>query len=53
VLVVLAPLLRYSASRDAYVLRLVGARHGPVLLRDRRRRRRARFRGIERRARAA
>ena len=25
------PALRYSASRDAYVLRGVGGRHGPVL----------------------
>jgi hypothetical protein len=27
----LKPLLRFSYSRDAYVLRLVGDRHGPVL----------------------
>ncbi len=30
------PVLRYSKSRDAYVLRLVGGRWGPVLRRDRR-----------------
>lgn len=33
----LRPLLRYSATRDAYVLRLVGSRRGPVLRVDRRR----------------
>ncbi len=49
------PLLRYSATRDAYVLRLVGRRVGPVLRIDRRSRRRSRrdgtatFAGIERR----
>jgi hypothetical protein len=30
-LVVLRPLFRYSAGRDAYVLRVVGNRFGPVL----------------------
>ncbi len=30
------PLLRYSRSRDAYVLRVVGRRFGPVLRSDRR-----------------
>jgi hypothetical protein len=30
-LTVLKPVLRYSASRDAYVLRGVGNRVGPVL----------------------
>jgi hypothetical protein len=30
-LVVLRPLFRYSAGRDAYVLRIVGNRLGPVL----------------------
>lgn len=34
----LRPMLRYSRTRDAYVLRLVGARRGPVLRPDRRRR---------------
>jgi hypothetical protein len=27
----LAPLLRYSTVRDAYVLRGIGSKHGPVL----------------------
>ena len=40
------PLTRYSAARDAYVLRLVGRRWGPVLRPERRRR--ERFEGIER-----
>jgi hypothetical protein len=51
-LLLLRPLLRYSATRDAYVLRLVGRRVGPVLRMDRRRRlgrRRAPFTGIDRR----
>ena len=30
-LVILRPLFRYSAGRDAYVLRIVGNRFGPVL----------------------
>lgn len=30
------PAFRYSASRDAYVLRLVGRKWGPVLRQDRR-----------------
>ena len=32
----LRPFLRYSLTRDAYVLRGIGNRHGPVLV-DRRR----------------
>lgn len=39
-LTVLRPLLRYSYGRSAYVLRLVGESHGPVLRQDRRRRQR-------------
>jgi hypothetical protein len=31
---VLRPLFRYSPMRDAYVLRAVGHRHGPVLRPD-------------------
>ncbi len=31
------PLLRYSTPRDAYVLRIVGRKWGPVLRSDRRR----------------
>jgi hypothetical protein len=38
----LRPLLRYSATRDAYVLRFVGRSTGPVLRADRRGRRRGR-----------
>jgi hypothetical protein len=30
------PLFRYSLSRDAYVLRVIGNTHGPVLRRERR-----------------
>ena len=30
-LLVLRPVYRYSRVRDAYVLRVVGRRHGPVL----------------------
>jgi len=41
------PLFRYSAVRDAYVLRVVGRRVGPVLRLERRRERR--FDGVERR----
>lgn len=41
------PILRYSALRDAYVLRAVGRRTGPVLRVDRRRARQ--FDGVERR----
>ncbi|HYB22602.1 MAG TPA: hypothetical protein VED41_02315 [Solirubrobacteraceae bacterium] len=48
----LAPLLRYSTTRDAYVLRAIGGSRGPVLRRERRRRGRP-FDGTERRAQAA
>jgi hypothetical protein len=43
------PFMRYSSSRDAYVLRVVGRRTGPVLRLDRRRGPRQRFEGVERR----
>jgi hypothetical protein len=33
---VLRPVLRYSRSRNAYILRVIGARTGPVLRVDRR-----------------
>jgi len=46
-LILSRPFTRYSASRDAYVLRVVGRRVGPVLRVDRRRRRR--FDGVDRR----
>ncbi|HEY7932641.1 MAG TPA: hypothetical protein VID48_02345 [Solirubrobacteraceae bacterium] len=36
-LVLFRPLLRYSVSRDAYVLRVVGGFLGPVLCVERRR----------------
>lgn len=49
----LGPMLRYSGSRDAYVLRAVGNRVGPVLRQDRRQTQRRRLQGPERRARAA
>ncbi len=48
-LLILRPLLRYSATRDAYVLRAIGRSTGPVLRVDRRRRRAQPFAGAERR----
>jgi len=33
VVVLLSPLFRLSVTRDAYVLRVIGNRHGPVLVR--------------------
>jgi hypothetical protein len=49
-LVLLKPVLRYSATRDAFVLRAVGNSAGPVLRMDRRRRRGAgSYEGAERR----
>jgi hypothetical protein len=49
-LLMLRPLLRYSVTREAFVLRVVGNSVGPVLRPDRRRHvRRRRFDGIERR----
>ena len=42
------PLFRYSLSRDAYVLRVVGNSSGPVLRRERRHMQRE-FAGSERR----
>ncbi len=49
------PVLVYNHSRDAYVLRLVGRRYGPVLRPDRRLLREAAFEGgdLRRGARAA
>ena len=49
-LALLRPLLRYSGTRDAYVLRLLGNRAGPVLRVERRRSRRLSYDGVERRA---
>jgi hypothetical protein len=49
-LLILRPVLRYSATRDAFVLRAFGSSVGPVLRPDRRRRgRRQQFDGVERR----
>ncbi len=47
-LALMRPLLRHSSSRDAYILRLIGSQHGPVLRADRRRPRP--FDGVERRS---
>jgi hypothetical protein len=49
-LALLGPVLRYSASRDAYLLRGVGRRYGPVLRLDRRVASRRQFETPERRA---
>jgi hypothetical protein len=46
---VLRPALRYSATRDAFVLRGIGNSRGPVLRPDRRGRRQGSFEGIDRR----
>jgi hypothetical protein len=43
-------MLRYSATRDAFVLRGIGGRRGPVLRPNRRGRPRGAFEGIDRRA---
>jgi hypothetical protein len=45
------PLLRYSHSRDAYILRVIGGKAGPVLRPERRRG--GAFEGAERRAKPA
>jgi hypothetical protein len=47
-LALMRPLFRYSVSRDAYVLHLIGNSSGPVLRRERRRLQRE-FAGPERR----
>jgi hypothetical protein len=52
-LVLLAPLFAYNYSRDAYVLRIVGRRIGPVLRPDRRVRRQRPTDGTDRRRRAS
>jgi hypothetical protein len=48
-LTLFGPVLRYSSSRDAYVLRGLGASRGPVLREDRRTTSRPRLQGAERR----
>jgi hypothetical protein len=45
----LKPVLRYSATRDAFVLRAIGNSSGPVLRVDRRTARRTAYSGAERR----
>jgi hypothetical protein len=50
VLLSLRPFFRYSAHRDAYVLRVVGSDYGPVMRPDRRTvASRGPFEGVERR----
>jgi hypothetical protein len=46
---VLKPVLRYSATRDAFVLRGIGRSSGPVLRPERRGRRQPSYGGAERR----
>jgi hypothetical protein len=48
-LVLLKPVLRYSHTREAFVLRGIGNETGPVLRLDRRVGRRRKFKGPERR----
>jgi hypothetical protein len=48
-LVALKPMLRYSATRDAFVLRAIGNSSGPVLRLDRRKARLVGYSGAERR----
>lgn len=48
-LLLLKPFLRYSHTREAFVLRGVGSSVGPVLRPERRGRSRRRFKGAERR----
>lgn len=48
-LFVFKPVLRYSNTRDAYVLRAIGKSNGPVLRVDRRRGGRSEYAGAERR----
>ncbi len=47
-LALLRPLFRYSLSRDAYVVRVIGNTRGPVLRRERRNKQRD-YAGPERR----
>jgi hypothetical protein len=52
-LLLLKPALRYSTTRDAFVLRGIGNSRGPVLRPDRRKRQQRTFEGIDRRTRTA
>jgi len=47
-LLLLKPLFRYSTSRRAYVLRLIGDKTGPVLRSERRAKRQPRTNGRDR-----
>jgi hypothetical protein len=47
------PVLRYSSTRDAFVLRVVGSHRGPVLRRERRIARQSEYEGPDRRNRPA
>jgi hypothetical protein len=49
--VLLAPLFSYNYSRDAYVLRGLGRKWGPVLRQDRRVHRERPLEGVDRRRR--
>jgi hypothetical protein len=49
-LTLIRPLIRYSGTRDAYVLRVLGNRAGPALRVERRRSRALSYGGVERRA---
>jgi hypothetical protein len=48
-LILLRPALRYSYTREAFILRGVGSSIGPVLRMERRSRSRTNFEGVERR----
>jgi hypothetical protein len=48
-LMALKPMLRYSATRDAFVMRAIGNSAGPVLRVDRRKARLSQYGGAERR----
>jgi hypothetical protein len=52
-LLLLRPIFRFSASRRAYVLRLVGNKAGPVLRLDRRTAHQRPADGVDRRGRAS
>jgi hypothetical protein len=48
-MIAVSPLFRFSTSRDAYVLRMIGNRVGPVLIVDRRRKHPTPYQGVDRR----
>jgi hypothetical protein len=50
-ILLLKPLFRYSGSRRAHVLRLIGDKTGPVLRSERRAKRQPRTNGVDRRRR--